>query len=37
MVFLAMVALAIQSPADPPSPTMYGALRIMEVFVATEL
>eukprot|EP01051_Picozoa_sp_SAG22_P003801 SAG22_NODE_190_length_15715_cov_21.164980_3_plen_357_part_00 len=37
MVFIAMVSLALDSPADPPSATVNGALRIMELFVATQL
>ena len=37
MVFLSMVALALQSPAEPPSPGLYGTLRILEIFVATHM
>ena len=37
MVFLSMVALALQSPAEPPSPALYGSLRILEIFVATHM
>ena len=31
----AQVSLALDSPANPPSPTLYGALRILELFIAT--
>jgi hypothetical protein len=37
MVFLAMIGLGLQSPASPPSPTLYSALRILELFVSTEM
>lgn len=37
MVFLSMVALALQSPAVPPPPDTYAALRILEIFVATHM
>lgn len=37
MVFLSMVALALQSPAVPPPADLYAALRILETFVATHL
>jgi hypothetical protein len=37
MVFLSMVALALQSPAVPPPPDLYAALRILEIFVATHM
>ena len=37
MVFLSMVGLALQSPAVPPPPDTYAALRILEIFVATHM
>jgi hypothetical protein len=37
MVFLSMVALALQSPAVPPPPDLYASLRILEIFVATHM
>lgn len=37
MCLLAMVALGLRAPADPPSPTLYAALRITELFVATHM
>jgi hypothetical protein len=37
MVFLSMASLAIKSPSMPPPPTLYGSLRIIELFIAVEL
>lgn len=37
MCLLAMVALGLRAPADPPSPTLYAALRITELFIATHM
>ena len=37
MVLLSMVGLALSSPAFPPSPALYGALRVIELFVATHM
>ena len=37
MVVLCMVVLAIQSPANPPSVVAFGALRVLEIFLATHM
>ena len=37
MVVLAMVVMAALSPADPPSPVALGAIRVLEVFLATHM
>jgi hypothetical protein len=37
MCLLAMVALALRAPAAPPSPTLFAALRITELFIATHM
>lgn len=37
MCLLAMIALGLRAPADPPSPTLFAALRISELFVATHM
>ena len=37
MCLLAMVALGLRAPADPPSPALYAALRVIELFVATHM
>ena len=37
MCLLAMVALGLRAPADPPSPALYAALRVIELFIATHM
>ena len=37
MCLLAMVALGLRAPADPPSPALYAALRVTELFIATHM
>ena len=37
MVTLQMIVLAMQCPADPPSVINFGAVKMLEVFIATHM
>lgn len=37
MVMLQMIVLAMQCPADPPEVVNFGAVKILEVFIATHM